>query len=294
MDIDLVSNQLLCKVYGGLGNQLFQIFTSLATSIKYNLDVKFNGFILSHNRPLYWDNLLKSVKYKTISQLEWNQYSNCNIIKDTYDYSYKPIIIKENSITILDGYFQNYLYFNDYSTNIVDILDIKNQQKYVNSLIPDISQYISLHFRMGDYKNLPQYHPIQTNEYYITAIKLIANKYSYGTKLKVLYFCENEDIEIVKSRLLEIKTRLMSSESMIIDFFKLSDLTNSKNITDWVEMLIMSLCSDNIIGNSTFSWWAAYLNPHLDKMVICPSNWFGVSISHLKIDGFILPGWKQV
>ena len=55
-----------------------------------------------------------------------------------------------------------------------------------------------------------------------------------------------------------------------LEFIKVSN-----NYTDWQQMLIMSLCTHNIIANSSFSWWGAYFNTNSNKIVIFPSIWFG-------------------
>ena len=58
-------------------------------------------------------------------------------------------------------------------------------------------------------------------------------------------------------------------------------------------MWLMSLCESNIIANSSFSWWGAWLNKNPKKTVIAPSNWFGSSIMHNTAD-LIPDGWKII
>ena len=63
-------------------------------------------------------------------------------------------------------------------------------------------------------------------------------------------------------------------------------------LADWEQMLLMSCCRHNIIANSSYSWWAAYLNTNPDKIVCYPSAWFGPTIGHDTSD-LCPPEWKQ-
>ena len=60
---------------------------------------------------------------------------------------------------------------------------------------------------------------------------------------------------------------------------------------DWLDLYTMSLCKDNIICNSTFSWWAAYLNPNKDKKVVTTNKWFGPANAHLNISTLFPSEW---
>jgi hypothetical protein len=59
---------------------------------------------------------------------------------------------------------------------------------------------------------------------------------------------------------------------------------------DYMDLYIMSMCTNNIIANSTFSWWAAWLNKNPDKLVIAPKNWFSDDYEH-DIDELIPKSW---
>ena len=92
--------------------------------------------------------------------------------------------------------------------------------------------------------------------------------------LNVLYFCENDDIDDVMVTINKLKNKFSSFNFMRAD----------NNLKDWQQLILMSLCHHNIIANSSFSWWAAYLNNWNDKIVCYPSIWFGTALTHNTID----------
>jgi hypothetical protein len=85
-----------------------------------------------------------------------------------------------------------------------------------------------------------------------------------------LYFCEEEDVEDVNETITKLKS----------DFPTLNFIRASNDLSDWEQMILMSSCLDNIIANSSFSWWAAYLNMNPYKIVCYPATWFGEVAGH--------------
>jgi hypothetical protein len=136
----------------------------------------------------------------------------------------------------------------------------------------DYENTISMHFRLGDYKKLPGFYPILPVEYYKNALLYIVEELPNHLlhKLQVLYFCEEGDHDDV------IKTIKQLQQLFPTIVFERA----SNEIHDWEQMIVMSLCQYNIIANSTFSWWGAYLNTNVCKIVCYPDIWFGPKISH--------------
>ena len=118
-------------------------------------------------------------------------------------------------------------------------------------------------------------------EYYNKALNFIQNKDTNITT--ILYFCEDEDVEIIMDTINLLKN----------DFSNLNFIRASSSLKDWEQLLLMSCCQHNIIANSSFSWWGAYFNSSADKIVCYPSVWFGEMTNHDTKD--LCPQeWKRV
>ena len=257
---------ITCNLIGGLGNQLFQIFTTISYAIKIRKKFVFSkkdktGDGITKIRDTYWENLL----YKLKPFLSY-YFFNYNIIREK-GFRFNDIILEinnNNKNTCLYGYFQSYKYFQNNYELICELLDINNQKKTIvntyNNL--NLENTVSIHFRMGDYKLLPKIYPILSYEYYEKAIKYIQAHNLFF--LHILFFCEDEDLEDVNIIIEQLK----------MEFPKNTFSRVPSNLKDWEQMLLMSCCQHNIIANSSFSWWGAYLNTSLNKIVCYPETWF--------------------
>lgn len=263
-----------CRLQGGLGNQLFQIFTTIAYAIKYSVSFSFlnvyqlgNGENGTTIRYTYWNNFLSELKpFLTVT----NKIAKFNVLREK-KFNFEEYQITDN--TLLVGYFQSAKYFDDYKEIILKLLKIKTNKLYLKlkvnneyNIIFDNETYVSMHYRSGDYKKYPEVYPIMDEKYYETSLNKILELKTDDKLTKILYFCENES-------LIEFETII---ENLKIKFPQLV-FERAPLVFDWEQLLLMSLCHHNIIANSTFSWWGAYFNTYVNKIVCCPDKWFNDS-----------------
>jgi hypothetical protein len=266
---------------GGLGNQLFQIFTTIAYGLRQKSEVVFpyTPILTSgKERPTYWENFLVSLKWITTANPNYGltneQLSEIpNYMENGYPWQPFPQIDDTYNIRLY-GYFQTAKYFDEYRDFLFKMICLEQQKRKIRD---EYSKWlyiargsnvhlISMHFRLGDYKEKQLFHPIIGIEYYERALAhILEQRTNTGMKYRVLYFCELEDNEIVWGHIEHLQ-----SVHPMVEFVKVDD-----SVDDWKQLLIMSCCRDNIIPNSTFSWWGAYFNETADKIVCYPSLWFG-------------------
>lgn len=274
--------QTMLSIYimGGLGNQLFQIFALISTSIDNKKEFVIPYYEKTTNgiqRITYWNSFLKNLKKYT------KHIDRPVIIYKEPDFRYNPLPSHNSNCKLLmyNGYFQSEKYF---KPNFTQICNLINLNKFKSDLcgrnyLPD-GVNISLHFRMGDYKQIQECHPLIDDEYYISALNLINST----ERINVVYFCEKEDDEIASERISYIKTKCAN-----VDFVKCPN-----ELDDWEQMILMSLCNHNIIANSSFSWWGAYFNENPTKIVTYPSTWFGPKMFNLDTSDLFPESWVKI
>jgi hypothetical protein len=281
---------------GGLGNQLFQIFTTISYAIKHKQMFKFEYsdlLTIGVTRPTYWNSFLSKLKPFTFSRAHDASTQTNNVINEKgFHYTELPWSdILDQTNVLLVGYFQSHKYFSMFYNTICRMIDLENQKMNVISkyrhwfetnsetgngngreVEPEFEKYIGIHFRLGDYKKIQHIHPILKKEYYEKALLYVLAE-TEKKDWKILYFCEEESNKEVEETIEYLKKRCSNCQ-----FIKVLD-----SIVDWEQMLLMSCCTHNIIANSTFSWWGAYLNNTPNKIVCYPNEWFGSSSKNKKI-----------
>ena len=252
--MDTENNKVVGKLMGGLGNQLFIIFATYAHAIKTD-----SRPLIITNKPSDRKTYFDTVLYKNIEKIENSEFEQ---VRDNHHHSYRALPCKPN--IILYGFFQSYKYFIDYFEEILKRLDFielrKNiMKKYKNYLNFDTT----MHFRLGDYKKQEYNHPICDIKYYINCLDKLKED------SKILFFYEKSDENTVLEKIFLLR----------LQFKKMLFHPINTDIVDYEQLFIMSSVKINIISNSTFSLWAAYLNDNIDKIVYYPSVWFGKNIS---------------
>jgi Glycosyl transferase family 11 len=262
----------------GLGNQFFQLFTAIAYAIEFQETLVIPRFKWDEDkRSPYWDTVFKRLKDAVDAKL--NPASLPRYCEEGFHYT----ALTKKSNVILFGYFQSYKYFNKHSESIIKRLSLRLEQQMIKTKYMTLPQSISLHFRIGDYMNIQLHHPLLQDDYYVVAIQRIM-KLTKKDDWDIIYFCEEKDNLPVRQRLFKIKKQFPE-----LTFHKASD-----EMKDWEQLLLMSCSDHNIIANSSFSWWGAYLNPNPDKIVCYPSTWFGSANAQHDTRDLCPPSWVKI
>ena len=293
---------ITCNIMGGLGNQLFQIATTIAYAIRMKCVFLFPYSIeVFKNRLSYWHSFLSSLRSFTTENLKFGRTNTDLNYLPKYPergFPFTPIPAFDRSV-FLQGYFQSYLYFEKEKDAFFKYIRLREQQEKVRAFysdyFPENTVTISMHFRIGDYQFLPEYHPILPFAYYQRALDLLLSKVSdssvYNNKpIHILYFCEKGDHEKVQDIL---ESLAYDRERVSLLIFHVED-----NMEDWQQMLMMSLCDHHIIANSTFSWWGAYFHYHRvpmeNPMILYPSLWFGPALKEKVVSDLFPKDWIKI
>ncbi len=231
---------------GGLGNQLFEIAAAYALAIRNNTTSCFD--FNACNTPLqgntsnkYRNNILSKVKDGTVD------YFRGIYNEPKFSYNELPNV----SELILNGYFQSEEYFKDFKTEIIELFKIEDTQIIDDYLVVfrEMNRPITtIHVRRGDYLANSEFHNVLETEYYKKAMKEIGDS---------SFIFVSDDIEWVKKN------------------FKGPNIWYSNFSNEIDDFKLLTLCDNNIIANSSFSWWGAYLNKNPNKKIIAPNKWFG-------------------
>lgn len=269
---------MLIKLFAGLGNQLFQLCYGLSLE---NKSVK---FLMNPDDPNLTDITTLFSFPKDISK---------KIIKPQFLVSLQRAIIKSFYKYILHsyriGFFQEFHFIEKAFSkfNLNETLTFINTEQYkLSPYYKEItnSNSVSLHIRGGDYLRSDNYFlGVCTPEYYEKAINLILKK-----NKDAHFFVFTNDFPYAESILSSIK---LGKKSFT--------LVKENNIYDQAQDLyLMSCCKHNIIANSTYSWWAAFLNTNKEKIVVSPRNWVNpnkVTTEKLQeANKILIPSWEKI
>ena len=247
-----------CILQGGLGNILFQIAATKSISIDMDVDCSFPN-LEDHLNYLNRDSIHNpklnySFDYNIIfNNLKTDYPKTSKVINFPFHYDNVQL---PNEDIVIKGFFQSEKYFLHNRKSILDFFNFNEVNRKVRDKYKSIldSKLTSIHVRRGDYVRHPNHHPTQSIEYYNKSIDLLSNKTD-----KFVVF--SDDIEWCKHN------------------FNIPNVIYIENEKDYIEMYLMSLCDNNIISNSSFSWWGAWLNTNENKTVIAPNKWFGSAIN---------------
>lgn len=230
------------KLVGRLANQMFQISAAIGYSVK-------------HNMPYF-------VPQKSSNERIWPAQFKHFPKPQNWPYNY--FIWKEpghgyheihyHQHIILDGYFQSEKYFSHCRQQILDGFQIPYQK---------LEGYVGIHVRRGDYVQYADKHPPVTYEYIADSVKYFISK-GYTS-----FVVCSDDIKWCR-----INLKPLELFGAVFTF--------SSNPDPIQDLAMLSCCEHQICANSSFSWWAYWLNQNEEKQGIMPKAWFGPGNTHLE------------
>jgi hypothetical protein len=262
------------ELQGGLGNQLFGWACGFSTARRLSLDLHLDiSRLTQHGFQLEEINHGANIINNSGRKLKKAYRITSDRIFQEYSFMYDERINFQKRGIILKGYFQSWKYFHADAHEVKSIVRSKKVLS-LNALelqtILEKSKFNIVHVRRGDYKNLQQYHGLTTVNYYKKA-KTLLEKLDKNNQ----YMVFSDDIEIAKE--IWPNAAFYISPNVI-----LSPIEN---------LILMSKCENFIGSNSSFSWWASYINPG-DGLRIFPRPWFS-STNHDTRD-LLVPGWLTI
>ena len=245
---------IISKIIGGLGNQMFQYAyaknISLLNNTKLYLDTVFFG---GEQGPLVASGVghreftLSKFPNLTMNLNIPESLPNLHTLVDSWVFSSNEI---PNDNYVMPGYWQREKYFKESKDTIISEFSPNDKTiKKLTDKYPEINtNTVSMHIRRTDCLR-SDFHPVQNIEYYTNALEILGD---YDN-----IFVFSDDITWCKNNM----------------FF--NNMIFVEDNSDIEDLWLMSLCKKNIIVNSSFSWWGAYLNRFEGKEVVAPTNWFG-------------------
>ena len=262
---------------GGLGNQMFQYalaikLMSLGRQIK--LDITKYAEPHVHN-DFELDKVFGiDCPFASIREIQSLGYRKANHLTELLKrtpfgkktiYNHESYAFDEHVLKLdgyyLEGYWQSEKYFSDIRGKILEAyrfpeFSTAKQRDYAEQMQGSLS--VSVHIRRGDYLNYPYLQNICTSDYYDWAMEYFRKRYPE----KVRFYIFTNDTAWAEEHFREADCRI---------------ITGNSGADSFRDMQLMSLCRHNIVANSSFSWWGAWLNRNPEKTVIAPEKWINGS-----------------
>ena len=282
---------IVIRLQGGLGNQLFQYAFGRRLALIRGEELFLDDEGFKNDRVTFRKYSLGvfNVKAEIISskylykiKYPLGLFSKISALIETkflrhFNIGYNALLLKSKK-KYFSGFFQSYKYFEPIRETLLEEITLQEplDDKYADLLkrMRD-SDSVSLHVRRGDYVNdakTKKAHYTFGLEYYQAAIKIIADKIS-----NPVYFVFSDDIAWAKENL------KINAETFFV---------SAPNIKDYEELILMSKCQNNIIANSSFSFWGAWLNRNTAKLVIAPKKWN--NIYTLEYEKLLPHNWLKI
>ena len=270
--------RFIIKFNGGLGNQLFEYAFAKGleakTGIKTVFDTSFFAKKYAKERPYqlglfnthvqavedFWTKFRLNLIWRLRKNLNNKNFLGITFYKEgCFEFDEKLFNLQPE--TYIEGFFQSEKYFKHIEDQIRNDLQFKDELEGRSLEIAqkiDTVNSVSLHIRRGDYvqkKRNQNLYATCSLDYYKRGVEQIVKTAENPT-----LFIFSDDIEWVKENL------KLPYESIYV--------THNTGAKSYEDVRLMSLCQHNVIANSSFSWWGAWLNNNREKIVIAPQKWF--------------------
>jgi len=265
---------IIVRLMGGLGNQMFQFALgrrlAVLNDLPLMLDLSFFDAVGTHT-PRQFELDVFNLEYGIATDQEIDQFTSpgffAKILGASKEvitekgHSYDPTIVRQRREAMFVGYWQSEKYFRDIRNLLLLDFKLKAPLSGLNKELAEKitnSEAISLHVRRGDYVTnaaAGSFHGLRDVGYYQKAVELIS---ANGTQQELFIF--SDDIQWCRAN--------FSFDCPV------TYIDHNHGRAACEDLRLMSMCRHNIVANSSFSWWGAWLNDHEDKVVVAPRQWF--------------------
>lgn len=267
---------IVLRLRGGLGNQLFQFAAAKSLAEHHQSELKLDLYYYSKHpyRKFELDKFNLELQYATRKEVhnftgsnpiqrylnKRENYLQCPAIFAQPHYHFYPDFFSLPHPLYLSGYFQSEKYFKPLRDKLVQWYTPRTPLDTVNVKMAEAmsaAESVGVHVRKGDYvaSQYTSFFGSLSKEYYTSAIQQVQNNIS-----NPVFFILSDDVSWCKSNLNFPDSSVYVDHNMGEDSYK--------------DLILMSHCRHNIIANSSFSWWGAWLNQNTSKVVIAPKQWF--------------------
>lgn len=279
---------VVVKLIGGLGNQLFQYAAARRISYLHNLPLKLDISGFAQYKIHKYSLMHFKISEDVATQDEINKLKPCGIIsklackclkhinvdinrtyvKEQHSW-FDPNMLKIRGPVYLDGYWQTEKYFKDIEMVLREELSVKTPPSPENEIMMQKIQNtnaVSLHVRRADYvtnRRVNKIHGTCSLDYYASAVNKIVERVRSPH-----FYVFSDDHSWAQANL-----KLKHPTTFV---------TQNGSDKNYEDLRLMSLCRHNIIANSSFSWWGAWLNLHADKIVVAPKRWSATAADNFR------------
>ncbi len=267
---------VVVRLFGGLGNQMFQYAMGVATASRRSDCLKLDVSFFEDQTLRRFELGDFAITAEIVDQRELSPLRQIGVIRRIKErifgraaleliqercFHFEPPDCSQKGDIYLHGYWQSEKYFADVLNVIRNDLRLKQEREIVDKVATQIrsKRAISVHVRRGDYvdnSKTNEFHGVCSPAYYEQAISHIKARVP-AEDMHVFVFSDDPT---------------WARANLTLDLP--STVVSDGNLSPAEEIHLMSLCRHHVIANSTFSWWGAWLNERVDKLVIAPRRWF--------------------